>query len=459
VSVCPRRSLLVAVLALALGPAATAAADPGQGGGRPVLPPGAIKHIMVVELENEDFSATFGPGSPATFLNGTLVPRGELLTNYFATGHASTDNYIAQVSGEAPNAVSGSDCISNTTTFVGTYNDVTPGTFDPDQQTYPGQVDGSGCVYPAAVKTIADQLDAVDPPNPLTHVAAWREYAEDMGNTPSRDGGVPDPLGGTDCGHPPAGGSDLTNSDTAVDSYADRHNPFMFFHSIVDDPALCDANVVPLGTLQAGSGGAPDRFSGHLATDLAHERTTPRFAFVTPSACDDGHDATCAGVNANGGKTGGLVAADAWLTHWMPLILSSPAYRDGHMLVVVTSDEANPFDPQGTNACCGERPGPSWEWPGYSQILSFFGVPAPTQPGQDPGGGDVGALLLNRKWIIRGTSDPTPYNHYSALRSYEDLLGLHAGGSDGRGHLGYAGQPGLVPFGADVFNGFARGDE
>lgn len=37
----------------------------------------------------------------------------------------------------------------------------------------------------------------------------------------------------------------------------------------------------------------------------------------------------------------------------------------------------------------------------------------------------------------------TPYNHYSLLRTIEDLFGLP--------HLGYAGQPGLKAFGSDVF--------
>jgi hypothetical protein len=36
-----------------------------------------------------------------------------------------------------------------------------------------------------------------------------------------------------------------------------------------------------------------------------------------------------------------------------------------------------------------------------------------------------------------------PYNHYSLLRSVEDIFGL--------GHLGYAAEPGLRAFGPDVF--------
>ena len=49
------------------------------------------------------------------------------------------------------------------------------------------------------------------------------------------------------------------------------------------------------------------------------------------------------------------------------------------------------------------------------------------------------------------TDTKVSYNHYSALRSYEDLLGLTTGGSDGEGHLGFAASKGLVPFGTDVF--------
>jgi hypothetical protein len=74
------------------------------------------------------------------------------------------------------------------------------------------------------------------------------------------------------------------------------------------------------------------------------------------------------------------------------------------------------------------------------------------EPGQYPGGGRVGAVLLNSKWITPGSVDTTPYNHYSALRSYEDLLGLDRGGADGHGHLGFAAQEGLQTFGTDVFN-------
>ena len=46
--------------------------------------------------------------------------------------------------------------------------------------------------------------------------------------------------------------------------------------------------------------------------------------------------------------------------------------------------------------------------------------------------------------IKKGTTTQKAYNHYSFLRSVEDNFGL--------GHLGYAGQEGLRPFGTDVLN-------
>jgi hypothetical protein len=415
---------------LAVAPGAAATAAPG----RAALAPGSIRHIVLIELENEGFSTTFSPDSPAVYLNRVLLRRGELVVNYYAIGHDSLDNYIAQVSGQSPTMTTQNDCV----TGGGVFAPVTPGTPAPS-----GQVSGQGCVYPPSVATIANQLDAEYPPNPTTHVAAWRAYEEDMGNDPTRDGGVPDPTGGTDCAHPALGQPIGAVVATPTDQYATRHNPFVWFGSIIDDPALCDANDVPLGGL--GSDGVPLP-SGHLARDFSRISTTPRFAFITPNLCDDGHDATCAGTNSAGTHQGGLVGADEFLRHWMPLIFSSPAYRSGTMLVMITFDESEVSDgnPGYANACCDEPSGPNTVAPGHVSAIS---------DDQAPGGGRIGAVLLNPRYIRAGSVDRTgDYNHYSALRSFEDLLGLTTGGTDGRGHLGYAGAAGLQPFGPDVFN-------
>ncbi len=232
------------------------------------------------------------------------------------------------------------------------------------------------------------------------------------------------------------GGQDGTQAATATDQYAARHNPFLYFHSVIDDQARCKAHVVPLEQQTTGeAAGVAD-----LATDLRSAATTPAFSFLTPNLCDDAHDATCAGTNY-GGKDhqGGLFAADLFLRHFVPLIQASPAYADGGMIIVTLDESGDIGTPAGATACCGEPTGPN--------------TAAPGQVG--PGGGRIGTVILS-PFTTPNTVSDVPYNHYSMLRSLEDVFRIGATaaipGSDGAGHLGYAGLDGLVPFGADVYS-------
>jgi hypothetical protein len=108
--------------------------------------PPPIRHVFIIVLENKGFETTFGPSSPAVYLSRGLTAQGQLLRQYYGIGHKSLPNYIAMVSGQAPNPETQSDC------FV--YTNVNPGTQTP----FFGQTLGQGCVYPAATKTIADQF-------------------------------------------------------------------------------------------------------------------------------------------------------------------------------------------------------------------------------------------------------------------------------------------------------------
>jgi hypothetical protein len=457
--------------AAALGLAPRAMADGRQDVVRAAVPEGQIEHVLVIDLENEDYGTTFGPDSPAKYLNTTLLAQGELVTNYFATSHVSLGNYLSQVSGQAPTLSTNNDCIALASLahppLVGGFTSVAPGSDAADQASFPGQVVGDGCVYPAptatsrGARTIGDQLDALgrngdDDNGKGGKRLLWRSYAEDMGNDLARDYGTPDPMGGATCAHAPIGGVDNSNSAAANDQYATRHNPFVYFHSVIDDQARCDAHVVPLGKVTVGADG--DAFAGHLYEDLRSPNTTPAFMFVTPNLCNDGHDATCVGTNVEGGHQGGLVGADLWLKHWMPMIFASPAYKSGKMLVVVTFDESGLVDaracPAANQADCGSPTGPNVSNPGFSYLLGLFHVQTPpTTTFVYPGGGQIGAVLFNKRFIEPGTVNNTGvYNHYSALRSYEDLLGITRGGDDGAGHLGFAAKAGLTPFGKDVFN-------
>ena len=138
---------------LGLGAAAAAAAPdsppraPGAQAAREPLPP--IRHVVVLMLENQSYGVTFGSRSPASYLASTLPARGALLTQYFAIGHASLGNYIALVSGQAPNTATQLDCAA--------YVDFRASSAALDAH---GQLPGSGCVYPRLVPSLPDQLEA-----------------------------------------------------------------------------------------------------------------------------------------------------------------------------------------------------------------------------------------------------------------------------------------------------------
>jgi hypothetical protein len=347
------------------------------------------QHVFVIVLENEGFPVTFGAKSPAAYLK-MLARQGALLRNYYGIGHYSLDNYLAMVSGQAPNPITQADCQS----FVD---------FAASGTTRDGQAIGTGCVYPSSVSTIVNQLEAKG----LT----WKGYMEDMGNDPSREAAT--------CGHPAIGQPDGTQKAIKGDQYASRHDPFVYFHSIIDLPT-CAAHVVNLSA---------------LAIDLQDEATTPNYAFITPNLCHDGHDGGEGDRKCVDGQPGGLVSADKFLADTVPAILASPAYKhDG--ILIVTFDEAD-SESHDASACCREPRGPNIK-PG----ATVFGEPDKGPGISGPGGGRVGAVLVSR-FIRPGTISRATYNHYSLLKGIEDFFDL--------AHLGYAGQKGLRGFGKDVF--------
>jgi hypothetical protein len=99
--------------------------------------------------------------------------------------------------------------------------------------------------------------------------------------------------------------------------YAMRHNPFMYFSQIVNDPRRC-GYVQPLTSLYS------DLRSGNV----------PNFAWVTPNMCDDGHDC-------------GDDAVDAFLRQLVPNITSSLAFKD-HGALFITYDEGE----DDSSGCC-----------------------------------------------------------------------------------------------------------
>jgi len=363
-----KRLFALAILMAATLPAASAAAAP---------PP--IRHVWVIQLENTSYAESFGPTSKAPYFSRDLPAQGNLLTQFYGITHFSLGNYIAMLSGQPSNMDTQFDC-QRFSSFNGA------GT-TPD-----GAAIGQGCVYPPAVKTLPDQLEAKG--------LSWRGYMQDMANGPGAD----------TCRHPAVDAQDTTQTAKVGDQYAVRHNPFVYFRSIIDNQARCDANVVDFA---------------RLGEDLKSAATTPNFNFITPNLCEDGHDEpTCVD-----GRPGGLMAADVFLQRTVPGIMASPAFKaDG--LILVTFDEAEATGPMAdSSACCNQPSGPNTANPGL------------TKPG--PGGGRIGAIALSR-FVKPGTTSTVPYNHYSFLRSMEDLFGIGE-------HLGFANQMGLASFGGDVY--------
>jgi hypothetical protein len=383
----------------------------------------AIRHVFTIILENQAYSNTFGPVMPVPYLSKNVAAQGALLQNYYGTSHFSEGNYLTLISGQAVTTANQDDCTLVAPGIGTKHVDIAVSgvsTFD--------QVTGIGCVYPSSTMTVADQLTAAG--------YTWRGYMEDMGNDPTREAAT--------CGQPGAGigaADNTTNeqvppsynsggTEAVTDKYAARHNPFVYFHSLLDSGA-CAKNVEPLNDKT-------------LPVDLGSVATTPNYVFITPNLCDDGHDVPCKVP----GSPKSYVYEDQFLQRWVPIIVRSPAFqKDG--LLIVTFDESSPSPLGATTltvydgtACCDEPSGPNTQLPGAPPMGVAFGATFTGSVGNS-GGGETGAVLLS-PFIKPGTISAVPYNHYYTLHAIESYFGLK--------YLGYADYPGTSGFGSDVFD-------
>ncbi|MGZ4244297.1 MAG: hypothetical protein ACXVSE_08405 [Solirubrobacteraceae bacterium] len=347
-----------------------------------------VGHIFEIVLSTPSYAAAFGHGSAAPYLR-SLEAKGTLLSGYQSLGEGELADELALVGGQAPNA--------DTRTGCTTYTDFPQGAVAKANGTVPGP----GCVYPESVLTVGDQVSAAG--------HAWKAYIGGMGTAT--------------CAHPNSGAvDDLTLPGTGA-GYDTRHNPFIYFHSLLDlgDCATDDVDL------------------GHLDKALSSRSRTPTYTFVAPGACADAaavasptsqgeasttntagttptttttstpttttttstttttaptsSTTTGSSPNAAGPAAGcpadqpvGIAAEDALLKQWVPRILASPAYRaDGVLIVAFTGD-------------------------------------ASTNPGHAT---RTGALVLSR-YARRHRTIATAYGPYSLLRSAEDMLSFSA---------------------------------
>ena len=142
--------------------------------------------------------------------------------------------------------------------------------------------------------------------------------------------------------------------------YAVRHNPPPYFTSLTG----CSTFDVPYTQL-----------SGDLSNG-----TLPAFSFVTPNLIDDMHDGT-------------IADGDTWLSNNLPVIFNSSEYQSGTTAVFVTWDEGE----GGKTSDCATN---------TTDI-----------------GCQVATLVISPS-TVPGTTSSTLFNHYSLLKTAEDLLGL-----------------------------------
>jgi hypothetical protein len=144
--------------------------------------------------------------------------------------------------------------------------------------------------------------------------------------------------------------------------YAQKHNPFVYFDPIRLNEERCRRSVVPLTDLSA------DILTGSL----------PNFLFIKPNICNDSHDCS-------------LDVSDAWLTNLLNTLIPGLDATGGSYFVAMLFEEG-----QGEHTCCG--------------------LP-------EPGGGRVPMVLYSPQ-VKNGFEDPTPYTHYSLLKTISESWGL-----------------------------------
>jgi hypothetical protein len=336
----------------------------------PRPPTSKIKHIFVIALSSPGYAASWGKASVAHYLNRTLRPKGTLLSGYRTLGAAELPDYLAMISGQAPNA----DTRANCPTYAEFGTKATANRA--------GQMRGTGCVYPSAVQTIGDQVTAKG--------KRWKAYL--------------DGLGSTTCVHPNSNSLDDSPLSGAGSGYATRHNPFIYFHSLLDLGDCSNDNV------------AVDQ----LNKDLRSASQTPAYSFIAPGLCGDASALNCAP-----GHPSGLAAEDQFLKQWVPRILSSAAYRDSGALVIVFAAGGTPASPAPASSSSMTPTAPTAST--TPTVPSASSTPAPTASttpaiaaGSTPN--RAGALIIS-PFGRRGKTIAAPYDPYSVLRSTEQLFG------------------------------------
>jgi hypothetical protein len=215
---------------------------------------------------------------------------------------------------------------------------------------------------------------------------------------------------------------------SGVALYTNKHNPFVLMDDIRSAPARL-AQIKPYTDL------ASDLNSSHA----------PDFVWISPNQCNDMHggvystvpghaETPCPyGSTVDDANDSALKAkADRFVAGAVDTIRSSKAWS-GNSVIMILTDEAD-FDGSATSTDLWADVSGCCDSPGYGIAPGlpegYILVDNGSHPWSGPfGGGKVPAIVVTRNGP-RGVVDETPYNHYSLLRTVEQVWDL--------GYLGYA---------------------
>ncbi len=363
-----RVAAVFALAATLLVPAASVAAH-----GRPGGDHAKVSHIFVIMLENHSQSTVIGdPNAP--FITKLANNYAEA-TSYYGVTHPSQPNYVAAITGQLD---------------ITRMNDVATNTYD--------------------WTNLVDQLES--------HGRTWGAYMDSL---------------------PYAGYTGATAPGTTA-LYTNKHDPFVLMDNVLSSPSRL-ANIKPY-------------------TSLAHDlnsRHAPDFVWISPNQCNDMHGGVYSAIDGHPETPcpyGSAIddandaalkqKADAFVKGAVRTIRHSKAWTDNSAIFILT-DEAD-YAGSATqtdewldvSGCCDS--------PGYGSapaLPSGYQLQDNCTPDmQDPpvcqpnywydgqfGGGLIPAIVVARHGA-RHVKDATPYNHYSLLRTIEQVWHL--------GYLGYA---------------------
>jgi phospholipase C len=309
-------------------------------------------HIFIIVAENKGYDLVIGPRTAAPNIN-RLAQQYGLASQFFAEVHPSEGNYIAMLAGDT----------------LGIHDDdayyCKPGTHD----TWCTKSHRSDYVdHTFTARSLMDQLQE--------HGLTWKAYMESLPESgslvvrwPTADkpvAGVPQQL------------------------YAAKHNGFLNFRAVQQDPAR-SSRIVDFAALYQ---------------DLANG-DMPNYAHIVPNQCNDMHgrdEGADVPADCRKGNVHELIArGDRVIGELVTRIMTSTVWRSpDNTAIVITFDENDKEERKGPDqGCCGNDP----------------------ESAANAGGGRIPTVVITNHGP-RGVVDDTPYNHYSLLRTTEAAFGI-----------------------------------